>query len=276
MAAITDQHPTSKERRPTAGGRRPLALITGATGGIGLALAREFAAHGYDLALVATSDERLSHARDVLISDMAEKNVRPQIHTLAQDLSLPGAAASVHAWTESRDLWVDVLVNNAGIGAAGETVDVSGQLEHDLLAVNVEALVDLTKAYLRDMCARGEGAILNVASTGAFSPGPYNASYYASKSFVLSYTRAVRVEAAAHGVRVCAVCPGATRTGFFAREGIPVSPGAMEPQAVARAAYRGLVRNREVTIPGIRNRLMQLAPDRLKVAVIARLKAPRD
>lgn len=246
------------------------ALVTGASSGIGLELARLLAAEGTTVVMVASSPSRLEAARDDIAAGLPPGHARLEL--VVADLADAEGVAAVVRRVGELGLSVGTLVNCAGIGAVGETVDIPAEVDRRMLGVNCGAVVGLTKAFLPGMYARGAGRVLNVASTGAFQPGPYNATYYASKALVLSYTRAVRVEAARHGVCVSCLCPGATRTGFFQRAGTPASPGAMDPVAVARAGYRGLMRGRAVIVPGLRNRLMQLAPTPAKVAVVAWLK----
>lgn len=247
------------------------ALVTGASSGIGLELARLLAHDGIPVAMVASDRARLESARrDIL--DSLDPRTPHWLEIVQADLREPQAIGEIVRRTQELGLEVMTLVNCAGFGLVGETVAIDPSADRSMLAVNCAAVVDLTRAFLGPMYERGSGRVLNVASTGAFQPGPYNATYYASKAFVLSYTRAVRIEAAPHGVIVSCLCPGATRTEFFRREGIPVSPGSMSAGAVARAGYLGLQRGRAVIVPGLRNRLMQLAPTPVKVAVIARLK----
>lgn len=248
-----------------------VTLVTGASSGIGLELTRLFAAAGSFVVMLASNQGRLEAARENVARSL-DASARSHLEVMAVDLAKPDGPIYVGNAMHELGMEVTTLVNCAGFGAVGGTVDISPAVDRDMLAVNCGAVVELTKRFLPAMYARGAGRVLNVASTGAFQPGPYNATYYASKAFVLSYTRAVRVEAARHGVTVCCLCPGATRTGFFERAGTPVSPGAMSPAAVARAGYRGLERGRAVIVPGLHNRLMQLAPTPIKVAVIARLK----
>lgn len=248
-----------------------VVLVTGASSGIGLELVRLFAADGRPVVMVSSHRDRIEAAREDVEGSL-DVSVTPRLEVIPVDLAHTDAPGRLAQALQERDMEVTTLVNCAGFGAVGETVDIAPETDEAMLAVNCGAVVGLTKRFLPAMYERGEGRVLNVASTGAFQPGPYNATYYASKAFVLSYTRAVRVEAARHGVTVCCLCPGATRTGFFERAGTPVSPGAMSAASVARAGYRGLARGRAVIVPGVRNRLMQLAPTPLKVAVVTRLK----
>lgn len=248
-----------------------VALVTGASSGIGLELARLLATDDIPVVMVASSASHLEEAQGDIVAGM-KPDASPRLKPLVADLADPDSPARMVSQVRALGLEVTTLVNCAGFGAVGSTETIDPATDRDMLAVNCGAVVALTKAFLPQMYARGTGRILNVASTGAFQPGPYNATYYASKTYVLSYTRAVRVEAARHGVIVSCLCPGATRTKFFERAGTPVSPGAMDAASVALAGYRGLMRGRAVIVPGVRNRLMQLAPTPLKVAVVARLK----
>jgi short-subunit dehydrogenase len=182
-------------------------LITGASAGIGAAYARAFAARRSDLVLVARRTDRLKALADEL---EAAHGIRAEVHTA--DLSLPGAGRALRAAIEGD---VDAVINNAGFGVHSLLVDTDAELLEREIAVDVTALVDITRAFLPAMLEQGRGAVVNVASTAAFQPIPRMAVYGASKSFVLSFTRAVWDEARSHGVKVLAVAPGATRTEFF-------------------------------------------------------------
>lgn len=188
------------------------------------------------------------------------------------DLSLPGEAERLYGRIKADGHTVSVLVNNAGVGLIGPAEAHDPAAEDAMLRLNTEAPVALCRLFLRDRYAAGSGKLLNVCSTGAFQPGPYTASYYATKSFLYSYTRALRREAAGKGVQVCALCPGGTDTAFFARAGGRKPPFAMTPEAVAEAAFRGLRHNRAVIVPGVLNRLLRLLPSSVKSAAVARMK----
>ena len=244
------------------------ALITGASGGIGYALAEVFAANGWGLLLSASRADRLEAAR----ARLAERFDTP-VQLFVQDLAQSGSAQALYGQVKAAEFDIAALVNGAGFGLLGPAEALEIDREEAMLAVNAAALTTLTKLCLAEMKGRGRGYILNIASTGAFQPGPYNAGYFASKAYVLSYTRAVRWEARGSGVFVSALCPGTTGTGFFAREGIAVPAGAMSAGEVALAGYRGLMKNREIVVPGGWNRLLRLAPSGIKMRVVGRVKA---
>ncbi len=233
---------------------RPVALITGPTSGIGLHLAELLARDGYDLVLVARNAEVLSQ----LAHDWAQQyNIR--IRPIAIDLSQTGAVETVVTTVREHGLHLSVLVNNAGVGVYGLFADTPLEHEQALLHLNVLALTELTKSFLPDL-RESKGHILNVASTAAFEPGPYMAVYYASKAYVLSFSEAIAEELAGDGVRVTALCPGLTRSGFqhaasMERSGLLRLPE-MDAREVAAAGYRAMLKGKRVAIPGIFNRLL--------------------
>jgi hypothetical protein len=235
-------------------GRRGVALVTGASSGIGRALTRRFAADGFDLVLVARST-------DVLAALAAELEAAHGITAtpLTQDLAVDGAATSVLERLDKREIDVDLLVNNAGFQVYGpiQATDPAKQLA--LIHVNVIALVDLTMRLLPAMIERGRGRILNVASTAAFGPGPLDSVYAASKAFVLSFSRAIASDLRYTGVTVTALCPGATRTRFAERSDVEETRSfkyfAMDVEPVADAGYRALMQGKTVVVPGLLNKL---------------------
>ncbi len=244
----------------------PTALITGASGGIGLELARIFGQEGYALVLVARNRQRLE--------EIAVELKPTPVQVLAKDLSLVGAAEGVHREVPR----VDVLVNNAGYGVYGRFIETPLDDELGMLQLNMTALVVLTKLYLPAMAAARNGKILNVASTAAFQPGPLMALYYATKAFVLSFSEAIGSELEGTGVTVTALCPGPTATGFQARSKVEKSRlfqrmKVMDAHAVAEAGYHGLMAGKPVVIPGLMNKLLaqsvRFSPRRL-VTKIAR------
>jgi len=227
----------------------PIALITGASGGIGLELARIFAEQGYALVLVARSRQRLE--------EIAVELKPTPVQVLAKDLTLVGASEGVYREVPK----VDVLVNNAGFGVYGPFLKTPLDEELGMLQLNMTALVVLTKLYLPGMVAAGNGRILNVASTAAFQPGPLMALYYATKAFVLSFSEAIGSELEGTGVTVTALCPGPTATGFQARTKLEKSRlfksmKVMDARTVAEAGYRALMAGKPVVIPGLMNKLL--------------------
>ncbi len=239
---------------------RRTALITGASGGIGAALARLFAADGHNLILVARSGRALAELSDEL---RARHDVSVQLGLA--DLSRPGAAERLWAEEVGPDGGVDVLVNNAGVGLYGVVAEQDADALHRMLELNMLTVTTLTRLALPGMLRRGWGRILNVASVAAYQPGgPRMAAYYATKAYVLSFSRGLSRELSGTGVRVTVLSPGTTRTSFEERAGVARTllyrwPRPMDPQVVARAAYRGLKRGRSVVIPGILNRLLAVA-----------------
>ncbi|BCJ30058.1 SDR family NAD(P)-dependent oxidoreductase [Actinocatenispora sera] len=247
--------------------RGTTALVTGASGGIGAALAEQLAARGAHLVLVARSTERLTALAEQL---RAEHGVRTEV--VSTDLTAPGAAEALRTELDRRGVRIDLLVNNAGMASAGRFAEIPASRTRTELALDVCALVDLTHAFLPDMVRRGSGGVLNVASTAAFQPAPYMAVYAAAKSFVLSFSRALWAEYRSAGIRVTVVCPGPVRTGFAVRLGTPQPEiGQLRtPAQVARAALDGYRRGRHTVVPGAANGLMQgirFLPTRLVLAI---------
>jgi short-subunit dehydrogenase len=250
---------------------RPLALVTGASGGIGAALAKELAGHGHDLVLAA----RTLAPMEALAAELRAAGAAATV--IAADLAKPGAAASLAHHVASRGLSVDVLVNNAGLGAAGRFDKIDPGRIGDVLQVNIVALTELTRLLLPGMIARGHGRIMLVASVAAFQPGPRMAAYFASKAYVLSLGEALDYELRGTGVGVTVLCPGATATNFFAVAGADNSVMAkrlrrmMRAEDVARLGYRGLAAGRRVVVTGLMNRVLawggRYAPHRVSLPV---------
>ncbi len=240
-------------------GARPLALVTGASGGIGADLARELARHGHDLVLAA----RGVAAMESLAAELRGLGVAATV--IEADLAVPGAAAALAAALASRGLAVDVLVNNAGLGAAGRFDRLDPARIGAILYVNIVALTELTRLLLPGMVQRRQGRIMLVASVAGFQPGPHMAAYFASKAYVLSLGEALAYELRGTGVSVTTLCPGATATNFFVVAGAANSVMArrlrrmMPSQDVARLGYQGLANGRRVVITGLMNRLTALA-----------------
>lgn len=229
----------------------PVALVTGASVGIGEQFARQLSERGHDVVLVARDRARL----DALAKEITNGS-GGSAEVLVADLTDPEQLASV----EARVRTVDVLVNNAGFGTFGplHTLDVDTETRE--INLNIGALVRLTHAAAAAMVERGSGGILNVSSLAGFQPGPSNATYSATKAFVTSFTQAVHEELKGTGVSVTALCPGFTRTEFQVRANAPASdvPGFLWQEApeVARAGIEGLAKNRAIVIPGTTNKVL--------------------
>jgi short-subunit dehydrogenase len=228
---------------------RPVTLITGASAGLGVEFARQCVARGQEVVLVARRKDRLNR----LAAEVGNGQV------IAADLSELDAPAKLFAELASRGLWAKVLINNAGFGLRGrfDALPLDRQLE--MIDLNVRALTALTFFAVEEMAKRGGGAILNVASTAAFQPGPKMAVYFATKAFVLSFTEALHEEWKDRGIKVSALCPGPTRTEFGEVAGIGTLGSfdrlSMEAAPVVRAGLDGLERNQAVVIPGTTNKL---------------------
>ena len=243
------------------------ARVTGAAGGIGFELARCAAGDGYSLIIVGSNEDRLKTAQKSLESEFPVNVV-----ALVQDLSVPGSAEALYGEVEKRGLDVVCLVNNAGFGTIGPAETIPLDKDERMLTLNVITPTELCKLFLPQMYQKHSGKILNIASTGAFNPGPYTGSYFASKSYVLSYTKALRYEAKSRGVQVSALCPGTTRTRFFEKEGMDTPVWAMSPESVARAGWRGLRAGCGVIVPGMMNKLIRLVPSGIKTFFTAQMK----
>ncbi len=230
------------------------ALITGATSGIGYALATECARGGYPLILVARHQEQLEKTAETLRTSFGI-----QATSIAEDLSMPGAAQRVIDRITHDSMTVDVLINNAGIGLRGKFAENDLHEEQQLLQLNMIALTELTKLILPSMLAKKSGKILNVASTAAFQAGPLMATYYASKAYVLSFSEALRSELMGSGVTVTVVCPGPTETGFAKQARMQharlFTGKVMDASIVARRAYAGMQAGKHLVIPGLKNKL---------------------
>lgn len=251
------------------------ALITGASSGIGLELARRFAADGARLVLVARREDRLQALAQELRAQHGT-----QALVVPADLSQPDACAQVLSAVTAAATPVDVLVNSAGFAALGQVVDLPLQRQLEMVRVNVTALTHLTRALVGGMVQRRRGGILNIASTAAFQPGPNMAVYYATKAYVLSFTEALHEELVDTGVTVSCLCPGPTATELVAGAGLQHTllfhRGVMSAADVARLGYRGFRRGRAVVVTGYRNRLgtllVRLAPRSVTRQVVKRLQ----
>lgn len=252
---------------------QPVCLITGASSGIGAALAREFARHGHALMLTARREAEL----DALADSIAGSG-RPRPDVIAADIGTSEGIARLAAEAQARGLSVSILVNNAGFGLLGEAaaLDLAQQLA--MVDLNARALTDLTLRFVPDI-VRHKGGILNVASIAGFLPGPGMAVYHASKAFAVSFSEAMHQELKDDGVRVCALCPGPVPTQFFARAGIPrgyfPSFLARTAEDVAREGYEGFMGGHRIVVPGFANRVITLLPRLLPRGLIAGYSAWR-
>lgn len=216
------------------------ALITGASNGIGLELARIHAKRGGNLVLVARSQDKLNQLADELRAQYHDI----QITVIAQDLAMPHAAQSVFAQTEQLGIQVDILINNAGFGGHGRFFERELAKEQQMIQLNITTLTELTHLYLQGMVARRSGKILNVSSTASFMPGPLQAVYYATKAYVTSFSQAVAEEVREFGISITALCPGAVATDFVAAgdlQGVAVWKNAKSAQSVAECGYQAML-----------------------------------
>ena len=247
------------------------ALVTGASGGIGEAIARELARRKIDLVLVARSADKLARLAEQLRREFGVK-----AHAVPADLIAAGAAADVLARATQAAGRIDILINNAGFGDFGAFKDTDLTKIVEMIRLNVEALTELTHRALPDLVA-AKGRVLNVASTAAFQPGPLMTVYYATKAYVLSFSEGLAEELAADGVTVTALCPGPTRSGFQDRAGVNTGAALfrmefMTTEAVAKRGLDGLFQGRRVVIPGFSNwlgtELIRLSPRRLPPKIV--------
>lgn len=231
-------------------------LITGATGGIGSALCREFAFHGHDIVMVATNKEKLEK-----LAKSLEDDYKIKTYFIAKDLSKKESTKEIFDELKNKKIDVEILCNNAGFGDFGEFLDVDLEKNLQMINVNICSLVSLCYIFGNEMKKRGGGKILNTASIGSFFPGPFMSTYYASKAFVLSFSEALAKELKPNGVSVCALCPGTTNTKFFDRAGANTENSDIlkkfkpaNPEDVAKFAYKCLMKNKTVAVHGASNR----------------------
>src|SRR4051812_12265808 len=250
--------------------KRQVALITGASSGIGVDLAKLFARGGHDLLLIARNQEALK----AVAADCHRVGVTA--HVLAKDLSDERAAQEIFAELSARGIVIDVLVNNAGFGTHGEFAKTELDQEVGMIHVNIIALIQLTRLFLPGMIERRCGKIMNVASMAGFAPGPYMSVYYATKAFVLSHSIALAHELKNTGVMVSALCPGPTKTDFQRRARIAESrlfktPRSMNSWDVAKAGYDGLMNGKLIVVPGFSNKVIRVASKVMPRSLIAKV-----
>lgn len=255
---------------------KKVALITGASGGIGLGLANRFANDKIDLLLVARNEAKLQSLKQQI-----EKEQQVKVDYLAADLSTPDGLKAVKAYTEQNNLDIDYLVNNAGFGDYGAFVERSMEKYREMIELNVASLVELTHYFSKRMVARGSGKILNIASTAGFQPNPSFAVYGATKAFVISFTEALSNELEGTGVTVTLLSPGPTATGFSERADMNKTTlfqhGVMSVDKVSAVGYKAMQEGKLHVIPGFSNRLVaflsNLLPtrSRFRLSIIAKI-----
>ncbi len=251
-------------------------LVTGASSGIGLELAKLFASSGQNLILVARSEEKLQSLKQQLINEHSV-----HVEVIVADLAAVDAAEKLVGEINARKLVVDCVVNNAGFGELGKFQDISAERQLNMVRLNVVTLMHLTRLLLPEMLKRQRGGILNVASTAAFQPGPNMAVYYATKAFVLSFSEAIHEELLDTNIKVCCLAPGPTKTGFGEDSGMSetriFTSNAMDVGAVAKAGFDALENNRAIVIPGFKNKfgafMTRLVPRFLVRKLVKRLQS---
>jgi short-subunit dehydrogenase len=253
----------------------PTALITGASSGIGEILASKLAQDGHDVVLVARNAAKLE-----ALSQKLEAQHGVSTHVVVADLADPGAPERIYAEVTAKSLTVDILVNNAGFASTGSFLDLELDGELSMVQVNVMSLIALAHWFGTGMRARGSGRILNIASTAAFQPGPYMATYYATKAFVMAFSLALAHELRGSGVTVTCHCPGPTDTEFAERAGILKNrlfqtAKVATAESVADHAYRAMLAGRTLAVHGALNRLgavgVRLVPRSVLAPVVASL-----
>lgn len=232
------------------------ALITGASGGIGEEFARQLGAKGYNLILVARSNDKLK-----LLKKAWEEEFNIDVHVFPTDLANKKQLSALYDKIKFERLRVDILINNAGFGDFGEFITTNWKKEDAMIRVNINALTFLSKMFAKEMVQNGHGYILNVASTAAFQPGPLMAVYYATKSYVLSYTQAIANELKGTGVKASVLCPGPTESDFVKNASLESSKlfKQMKPASsrdVAAFGLKAMFKGKVVAIPGFANRFL--------------------
>ncbi len=256
---------------------RPITVITGASAGIGVALAHLFARNGHELALVARRADRLHRLADEIAASGARKPI-----VIVADLAQAGVSRQIGEALAAQGAEPQFMVNNAGFGLVGLAAERDRDEQLAMIDLNVRALTELSLAFIGSL-ERQRGGLLNVGSMAGFLPGPGMAVYYAIKAYVLSFTEALHAELKSRGVRVTVLCPGPVPTEFAGRAGISggMAPGLLTQTAeqVAEAGYRGLMRGRRMVVPGLANKLVafliRIFPRRLLLAMVSSRQSRR-
>lgn len=254
------------------------ALITGASGGIGLEFAEVLAGKGYDIVAVSRSIQKLADTYEIL------RRQRVEVKIIDIDLRDETAPQAIFDKLQAENITIDVLINNAGVGDYGPFAESDWSRQSGMIDLNVRALTELTRLFLPGMIARHSGRIVNVASTAAFQPGPLMAVYYATKAYVLSFSEAIANELEGTGVTVTALCPGPTKSGFQKAAHIEESPlvlGKKLPTSrdVAVYGYRAMIAGKRVAIHGFTSKLfafaVRFAPRSWATAIVRKIQEKR-
>lgn len=241
------------------------ALITGATSGIGLELAKLFAKDGYNLVIVSRDQTNLEQTA----YELKNSNSNIDVVTISKDLFKPESPFELYQEVKEKGIQINVLVNNAGQGVYGEFADTEIEREVDIIQLNITSLVVLTKHFLQDMLSLGSGKILNLSSIASKTPGPYQSVYHGTKAFVQSFTEAIRSEVKDKGIVVTALLPGVTDTDFFNKADMLDSKAVQgekaDPAKVAKDGYEALMNDDDMVVSGVKNKLQatmaNLMPD---------------
>lgn len=233
-----------------------IALITGASGGIGYEFAKLLAKNNYDLVMVARNKEKLLEKKEELVN-----NYKINVKVIVKDLSLKDSPKEIYEEIKLDGINIDTLINNAGFGTFGEYTTVPFERQKSLVDVNVVAVMQLCYLFANDMKKKREGKILNVASIAAFQPGPYMSMYYASKAFILSFTESLNKELKKYNINVTALCPGPVKTNFESNAQMVNSKmfkilSVADPTVVAEKGYKALLKNKAFIVPGFSNKLL--------------------
>ena len=259
--------------------KKSFTLITGATSGIGLELAKLFAQDKSNLILVARDEEKLNTTAELLKAENID------VVTISTDLFVVGNAQELYQQVKALSLEVDVLINDAGQGVYGKFIDNELDRELDIIQLNISSLITLTKLFVKDMVQRGTGKVLNVASVASKAPGPYQAVYHGTKAFVHSFNEAIRNELKDTGVSVTSLLPGATDTDFFNKADMQdskiVQQGELaDPVAVAKDGYEALLAGKDMVVSGLKNKIQvalgNITPDSMQAAQMEKVQEPAD
>ena len=241
-------------------------LITGASSGIGLELAKLFARDNHNIILIARREERLRQLSRELENDNDIKTL-----VISKDLSQPQSAQEIYDLLKQKNIMVDYLINNAGFIVYGKFSETEWSEEFKMIQLHIVTLTHLIKLFLPDMLRRKNGKILNIGSTGSFVSGPFNAVYCATKNYTLSLSEALAEELSGTGVTVTTLCPGGTKTEFAAKANINDSFGAMEASKVAKIGYKALMKGKRVVIPGILNKIQVFSIKLIPRIIVSKL-----